>query len=105
LGESYVEEIGIPPLTDEQIEKVCRIAEEAARKYVYSKLQKKHVEFLNICAEVEGTKPVNLEIDVDIELDSSTEHVNPQPVSDTAAKEAFRAAEAYLRKIACHSRK
>ena len=99
-----MEELGIPPLTDEQIEEVCRIAEEAARKYVYSKLQKKHVEFLNICAEVEGTKPVNLEIDVDIELDSSTEHVNPQPVSDTAAKEAFKAAEAYLRKIACHSR-
>jgi hypothetical protein len=100
-----VEELGIPPLTDEQIEEVCRLAEEAARNYVYSKIQKKHVESLNVCAVVEGEKPVNLEIDVDVDLDSSMENFDPQPVSDAAAKEAFKAAEAYLRKIACHSQR
>ncbi len=100
-----MEELGIPDLTDEQIETVCRIAEEAARKYVYSKLPKKRVESLNVCVEVEGTRPVNLEIDVDVELDSSMESVDVESVSDIATKEGFRAAEDYLRKLACHSQR
>ena len=34
---------GIPELTDEQIEEICEIAEEAARKYILSKVPLKKI--------------------------------------------------------------
>jgi hypothetical protein len=100
-----LEDLGIPELTSDQIEELCTIAEEAARKYIHSKLKKKSIEALTVCAEVEGTKPVNLNVDVDIELSPSMESFNVQKLADEAVKEAFRVAEKYLRSLACHTQK
>ena len=100
-----MEDLGIPELTNEQIEELCAIAEETARKYVHSKVPRKRIELLNISAEVEGTKPVNLNVDVDVELSPSTENTDVQKLVDAAVKEAFKSAEKYLRELACHSTK
>jgi hypothetical protein len=100
-----VEDFGIPDLISEQIEELCTIAEEAARKHVYSKIAKKNIEALNICAEVEGTKPVNLTVDVDIDLSDSVKDLDAQKLANEAVKEAFKSAEKYLRNLACHSQK
>lgn len=100
-----MEDLGIPELTSDQIEELCTIAEEAARKYIHSKIQKKNVEALTVCAEVEGTKPVNLNVDVDISLSPSMESFNVQKLANEAVREAFKAVEKYLRGLACHTQK
>jgi hypothetical protein len=100
-----LKELGIPQLTSEQIEQLSLMAEEAARKYVMSKVPSKEIETLNISAETEGTKPVTLKIDVSIILQPSTKDRDTQEISDCAVKEAFLSAETYLKGLKCHSRK
>ena len=100
-----MEELGLPELTDEQIEDLCLIAEEAARKYVYSKIPTKKVEALNIAAEVEGSKPVKLTIDVGITLSSSAKDFDAQELTDESLRKAFASAKEYLGRLACHSQK
>jgi hypothetical protein len=98
-----VQDLGIPELTSEQIEGLCVVTEEAARKYVYSKVPKKRIETLSISVEVEGTKPVNLKVDIDIGLPSSMDKFNVPELADKAVKKAFKSAQKYLRELTCRS--
>ncbi|MGD0028201.1 MAG: DUF3194 domain-containing protein [Candidatus Bathyarchaeia archaeon] len=98
-------DLGIPDLTSEQIEKLCMIAEEAARKYVLSKVSKRNIEKLDICTEAVGTKPLRLEINVDMDASRGIENSNAQRLVNEAVKEGFRSAEKYLRELSCHSQK
>ena len=98
-------DLGIPDLTSEQIEKLCMIAEEAARKYVLSKVSKKSIEKLDICTEAVGTKPLRLEINIDMDASRTIENSNAQRLVNEAVKEGFRSAERYLRELSCHSQK
>jgi len=100
-----VEELGLPDLTDEQIEKVCSVAEEAARRHVLTKVSSKKIDVLNVSAEAEGTKPLRLTIDVDVLLSSSMKDFDAQQLCDDAVRQAFAAARDYLKGLACHSRK
>ena len=100
-----MEDLGLPELTNEQIEQLCSIAEEAARKHVLSKVPPKKVETLNISAEVEGTKPMQLTVDVDATLSASLKNFDVQKLCDDAVREGFAVAEKYLRELACHSQK
>ena len=100
-----MEDLGLPELTNEQIEQLCSIAEEAARKHVLSKVPSKKVETLNISAEVEGTRPMQLTVDVDATLSASLKNFDVQKLCDDAVREGFAAAEKYLRELACHSQK
>lgn len=100
-----MEELGIPELTSEQIEKLCMIAEEAARKYVLSKLASREIEKLNVSAEVEGAKPVGIAVDVDIVLSPSAENCDVKKIADEAVKTAFNSAKDYLRELKCNLQK
>ena len=98
-----MEDLGIPELTSEQIEGLCGVAEEAARKYILSKVPSKRIETLNISVEAEGAKPLTLTVDIDIELSPLMKNFEVQKLVDEAIKEAFTSAEKYLRKLACNS--
>ena len=100
-----MEELGIPELNSKQIEELCSITEEAARKYVLSQIPPKRIDTLNIDVEAEGTKPLKLTINVDIALAASMKDFNVQKLVDKAVKEAFTTAEKYLRELTCHSQK
>lgn len=100
-----MEELGLPELNSEQIEELCSIAEEAARKYVLSKVPQKRIETLNVSVETEGAKPMALTVEVDIALSPSMKDFDVQKLADEAVKEAFTSAENYLRKLECHSQK
>jgi hypothetical protein len=100
-----LETLGIPELTSEQTETLCTTAEEAAKKHILSKVSSKKLETLNVCAEVEGTKPVKLTVDVDIELLPSGKNINAKKLVNEAVKAAFKAAEKYLRELKCPSTK
>ena len=100
-----MEDLGIPDLTSEQAEELCTIAEESARKYLLTKVPKKNMEKLNVSSEVEGTKPVRLEISIDVDLSSTIKDLDVQKLVDEAVKEGFMSAEKYLRELVCRSRK
>jgi hypothetical protein len=94
-----VEEIGLPELSSEQIEQLCTKAEDAARKYVLSRLPKKAVERLDISVEAEDTKPLDLKVEVDLVLSPRTKDVDCAKIVDQSVKEAFKAGEIFLRKL------
>jgi endonuclease III len=94
-----VEELRIAELSTEQIETLCSIAEDAARKYIVSKVSLKMIERLDISVEAEGEKPLNLIVEVDLVLSQQTKDVNLNKLVDEAAKKALRTGEDYLRKL------
>jgi hypothetical protein len=94
-----VEELGIPDLTTEQIEMLCATAENAARKYILSKVSSKMVEKLNISVEAEGTKPVNVTVEIDLELSPKMKDFDADKLVNEAVEEAHKTSENYLRKL------
>jgi hypothetical protein len=100
-----VEELGLEKLTDKQIEELCLIAEEAARKHILSKVPSKNIDALNITAEAEGAKPVSLKVEVDLELSQSVRNFKVKQITDEAVRIAFVSANQYLRGLTCRSKK
>jgi len=94
-----VVELGIPELTTEQIEILCSTAENAARKYVLSKVSSKMVDRLDISVEAVGSKPVNVTVEIDLALSPQAEGIDAQTLVKEAVNEAHIASEKYLRKI------
>jgi hypothetical protein len=94
-----VEELGIPDLTTEQIETLCATAENAARKHILSKVSSKMVEKLNISVEADGTKPVNITVEIDLELSPKMKDFDANKLVNEAVEEAHKTSENYLRKL------
>jgi post-segregation antitoxin (ccd killing protein) len=94
-----VEELGLPDLTTEQIETLCSIAEQAARKHILSRVSLKLVDELNVSVEVEGAKPVNVTVEVDLMLSPKRNDINVEALANEAAKAGLKASEIYLRKL------
>ena len=92
-------ELGIPDLTETQFEEVSQTAEKAARRLIFSKVNPKIVEKLDISVEAEGTKPVNVIVDVDLALSQEIKDVDVNTLAEEAVKEAFKAVEDYLSKL------
>ena len=98
-------DFGIPELTEEQYEEVTQVAENAARKYVFSRIGEKLVDKLNISVEAEGANPVNFAVEVEIELLAKIKNLDEKVLANEAVAEAFNAIEAYLGKATWHSKK
>jgi hypothetical protein len=94
-----VEELGTTDLTTEQIETLCETAENAARKHILSKVPSKSVEKLDISVEAEGTRPLNITVEIDLALSPKTKNLDADTLVNEAVKEAFKAIENYLRKL------
>ena len=94
-----VEKLGLPDLTTEQIETLCSTAEDAARKRILSKVSLKMVDKLNVSVEVEGAKPLNVTVEVDLALSSKMKGFNAEALVNDAVKTALEASEIYLRKL------
>jgi post-segregation antitoxin (ccd killing protein) len=95
----HVVELGFPDLTTEQTETLCSTAEDAARKHILSKVSFKMVEKLDISVEVEGIKPVNITVEIDLVLSRRMRGLDAEALVNKAVKEAHRASENYLRKL------
>jgi hypothetical protein len=94
-----VVELGFPELTTEQIETLCSTAENAARKYILSKVSNKDIDRLDISVEADGSKPVNVTVEIDLILGSQTKNVDAEALVKEAVNEAHEATENFLRKI------
>ena len=100
-----MEEIGIPELTPEQLEKLCEIGEKAAREHVYSKVSPRKVSELNIYIDTEGAKPVTISVDLEISLSPLMKNYDTEKLAKEATEKAFISIKAYLSEIACKSTK
>jgi rRNA-processing protein FCF1 len=94
-----VVELGIPELTTEQIEALCSNTEIAARKYVLSKVSHKDIDRLDISVEADGSKPVNVTVEINLILTSITKGIDADALVKEAVNQAHKATENYLRKI------
>ena len=92
-------ELGFPELTTEQIESLCSTAENAARKYILSKISNTDIDSLDISVEADGSKPVNVTVEIDLILASQTKNVDSEALVREAVNEAHKATENFLRKI------
>ncbi len=94
-----MEELGIPELTTKQIELLCKDAENAAKKYVLSKVSLKLIEKLNIIVEAIGEKPITIKVEVDLELSTTKKSLNTEKIAKVAVQTALNSSESYLRKL------
>lgn len=88
-------------LTPEQLEKLCLLVEEAARKHVLSRFSAKQVEKLNITVETNLEEHLNLTVEVELTLFPLTRENEIKKVADEAVEHAFAEAERYLRELRC----
>jgi len=98
-----VEEIGIPELTLEQVEELCEIAEETAREHVLSKVPPRRISALNVTVDAEGTKPITINVDVEVILSPLMKNFDVEKLAKEATERAFASIEEYLRKLSCKS--
>jgi len=94
-----VVELGIPELTTEQIETLCSTSEEAARKYILSKVSHKDIDRLDISVEADGLKPLNVTVEINLILASHTKDVDAESLVKDAVNQAHKATENFLRNI------
>jgi hypothetical protein len=94
-----LDELGIPELSTEQIETLCATAEEEARKWVLSKVSSKMVDCLDISVEAEGSKPLKVSVEIDLQLTTEAKDVDVQALVKEATGVAHKAVEKFLRKL------
>ena len=92
-------------LSYEHLERLCEIAEEAARRYITSRIPDRGISDLSISVNSIDSEALNLEIDVEITLSPIFRKFNVKKIAEESVNAAFKAAEEYLREISCHSKK
>jgi len=101
----FLEEIGIPELTVEQREGLCEIGEKAAREYILTKVSSRRISTLDITVDTEGSKPVTVNVEVQITLSPLMKNFDVEKLTKDATEKAFGAINEYLRELACKSTK
>ena len=96
-----MEEVDAPELSQDQVEELCEAAEKAAREHILSKIPLHKISSFDITVEAEGTKPLTLTVDVEVELSPLMKNYDAQKLVEEATKEAFRSVEKHLRKLKC----
>lgn len=90
----------LPSLSDEELENICNIAEEAARKYITSKVPKEGISDLTISIDVEEkSEALNVDVDVEVRLSPLYRNLNVRMLAEETVEAAFKAVEEYLNKI------
>ena len=95
----FLVELGLPELTTEQIETLCATAENAARKYVQNKIASKLIDRLDITVEAQGTKPIDLSVEIDLALNDQAKGIDADALVKEAVAQAHIASEQFLRKL------
>ena len=100
-----LEEIGLAELSVEQLEELCKIGEQAARSYILSKIPAKRISTLDIAVDTEGSKPVTVNVEVEVVLSSLMKDIDADKLAAEATERAFEAIGRYLRELSCTSKR
>jgi hypothetical protein len=90
--------------SDGLYEELCTIADDAARKYVTSKVSSQEISDLTISVNLEESEGLNVEIDVDLTLSRMKEPTNEKRLAEEAVKAAFKAIDKYISEVKCQSK-
>jgi hypothetical protein len=99
-----LEELGIPELTDDQMQALSEIAEKAAGDYIQSRVPLRQISKLDITVETVGSRPVTISVDVDLALSPLMKRTNAAQLADEAVQKAFEAIDQFLRELSCRSK-
>ena len=99
-----MEEIGIPELTSEQLERLCEIADDTARGFILSRISQKGFE-LEATIDVVGSKPIEVRIDLEVDLSPLIKDYDARKLVDEATAQVFIAIERYLSGLQCKPEK
>jgi len=97
-----LDELGFPELTAEQIELLCQSIEDSVRRHILSQVSDKEVTRLDIAIEVEGTKPINVAVEVDLLLSNQAKTVDVETLVKQAVDTGHVAAQNFLRRCNEH---
>ena len=86
-------------LSSEQVEKLCEIAEESARRYIMSKVSRQKVSDLNITVEAEKKETLMINVDVEVRLSPLLQELDVERLVKGAVDAAFNSIEEFLRKV------
>jgi len=100
-----LKEIGISELNPKQAEKLCEISEKTVRKHLLSKVPIKNISDIDITIDIEWSKPIIVNVDLQITLSYIMKDYDVQKMTNEAIEKAFLAIEKYLREISCKSKK
>ena len=100
-----LEEISISELTVEQLKRLCDLGEKAARDYVLSKVSQRRISTLDITVDTEGTKPITVNVEVEVNLSPLMKDFDADTLAKEAVAKAFAAIHEYLRELRCKSTK
>jgi len=98
-----LKEVRRTSLSYDQLEKLCEVAEEAARRYVSSRIPSRGISDLSITVSSTDSETLNLEVDVEVTLSPLFRKADVKKLAEEAVAAAFKAAEGYMREIACRS--
>ena len=90
-------------LNPDQIEELCERAEEAARRYILSRIPKRRVSELTIIVETGGTDALTVDVDVEVRLSPLMRRVDVDKLVKGAVEAAFEAVDDYLEESGCRS--
>jgi hypothetical protein len=76
-------------LPEELYEELCVIGEEAARKYITSKVSRRGIFDLSVSVSSEQSKGLNVEVDIDLALSSTERGVDERKLAEEAVKVAL----------------
>lgn len=82
-----------------ELERICDIAEEAARNYITSKIPREGISDLTISVSLESSESLNVDVDVEIRLSPLYGNVNVKELVKGSVKAAFEAVETHLSSI------
>ena len=100
-----LEKIGIPLLNSRQIEELCELAEKTAREYVLSKVPSRRISTLNVTVEIQGRKPITVNVDVEITLSPLMKNYDVAKLAKEATQKSFISVEKYLKELTCNFKK
>ncbi|MEM1602733.1 MAG: DUF3194 domain-containing protein [Candidatus Bathyarchaeia archaeon] len=89
----------IDSLSYEELEKICEIAERAARKYITSKVPEEYISDLSISVDLEGSDTLNVDIEVELTLSPLCRNVDADDLAKESVRVAFEAIEKYLEEV------
>jgi hypothetical protein len=98
-----LKEIGIPELSDDQLQALAELAENTARDYIYTRISRREISNLEITVESLGPKPITVTIEVELDPKPSTKKHDAERLTREATQEAFDAVEHYLEELKCQS--
>lgn len=96
-------ERSISDLSYEELEKLCDLAEEAARRYIASRVPKEYISDLSISVDLEGSETINIDVDVEVRLSPLCRNIDARELAEGSVRAAFDAIEEYLRRVHVHA--